>query len=158
MYLNELDQFVKHGLRCRYYMRYTDDFVLLDNSKEKLAGWMGEIRGFLESELKLNLNYRLIKLRPVSDGVDFVGYVVRRDYILVRRRVVNNMERKLKRFERHGFRDLDSERLEELRNSLQSYLGHFKWANSYRLREKLLKRKAVSDYFKIVGYRLVPRH
>ncbi len=118
---------------------------------------MEEIREFLESELKLTLNYRLIKLRPASDGIDFLGYIVRKDYILVRRRVINNMDRKLKYFEQYGLKGLDNEMLEGLRNSVQSYLGHFKWANSYRLRENLLKRKVISDYFKMKGYRLTPK-
>lgn len=67
---------------------------------------MGEINKFLERELRLELNPRRTRLRSASDGIDFVGYITRKDYILVRRRVVNNMERKLERFERHGFRDL----------------------------------------------------
>ena len=158
VYLNELDQFIKHRLRCRYYIRYTDDFVLLDNSRERLAKWMEKISRFLESELRLKLNPRQTKLQPVSNGIDFVGYVVRIDYILVRRRVVNNMDRKLNYFEKSDPNGLNYEMLENLRSSLQSYLGHFKWANSYRLREKLSKRKIISDYFKIRDYRLVPRY
>lgn len=27
VYLNELDQFIKHRLKCRYYLRYVDDFI-----------------------------------------------------------------------------------------------------------------------------------
>lgn len=158
VYLNELDQFVKHRLRCRYYIRYTDDFVLLDNSREKLADWMEEIRGFLESELRLRLNLRGIKLRPVSNGIDFLGYIVRRDYILVRRRVINNMNRKFKYFEQCGLKGFNFEMLEELRSSVQSYLGHFRWANSYRLRENLLKRKIIADYFRVKSYRLVRKY
>ena len=157
VYLNELDQFVKHRLKCRYYMRYADDFVLLSNSREKLYAWIEEIKMFLEQELRLELNPRRTKLRPVSDGIDFLGYIVRREYVLVRRRVVNNMDRKLKYFERHGHTGLSRETIENLRNSVQSYLGHFKWANSYRLREKLSKRVILSDYFEINGYQLVPR-
>ena len=157
VYLNELDQFVKHRLRCQCYIRYTDDFVLLDNSRERLAGWMEEISRFLESELRLKLNPHQTKLQPVSNGIDFVGYVVRRDYILVRRRVVNSMDRKLKHFEQYGLSGLNYEMLENLRSSIQSYLGHFKWADSYRLRENLSKRKVVSDYFKVADYRLVPK-
>ncbi|HLD15689.1 MAG TPA: reverse transcriptase domain-containing protein [Candidatus Nanoarchaeia archaeon] len=40
IYLNELDYFVKHHLRAKYYIRYVDDFVLLDSSLEQL-----QIRG-----------------------------------------------------------------------------------------------------------------
>src|SRR3989344_4564521 len=35
VYLNELDQFVKHKLKAKYYIRYVDDFLILHNSKEK---------------------------------------------------------------------------------------------------------------------------
>lgn len=158
VYLNELDQFVKHNLRCHYYARYTDDFVLLNSSSERLAGWMEEIREFLENKLRFALNPKMIKLQPISNGIDFLGYIVRSNYILVRRRVINNMDRKLKYFERRGLTGWDYETLEEMRSSVQSYLGHFKWANSYRLRENLLKRKVISDYFKVNGYRLERRY
>jgi retron-type reverse transcriptase len=36
VYLDELDQFVKHKLRARHYVRYVDDFVLLDESPQQL--------------------------------------------------------------------------------------------------------------------------
>jgi len=157
VYLDVLDQFVKHRLKCRYYVRYTDDFVLLNTSVEKLRFWQEKIKEFLESELKLELNARRTKLQQVSNGIDFLGYIVRKDYVLVRRRVVNNMDRKLKYFERHGHTGLSKETIEHLRASVQSYLGHFKWANSYRLREKISKRKIIADFFKINEYKLVPK-
>jgi len=168
VYLNELDQFIKHNLRCRYYLRYTDDFVLLDSSKERLLSWMEEIGQFLEDRLRLELNSKRIKLQPVSNGVDFLGYIIRRDYILVRKRVVNNMNTRLRYFEdcrtARGriyptpTKGLDYKMLEGLRSSLQSYLGHFRWANSYRLREGLLKRKIVGDYFRARNNRLVRKY
>ena len=158
VYLNELDQFVKHTLRCRYYIRYADDFVLLDSSRERLISWMEEIGKFLQERLRLDINPNKTKLQPVSNGIDFLGYIVKRDYILVRRRVVNNMNTRLKYFEGCRVRGLDYEMAEELRGSLQSYLGHFRWANNYRLRESLLKRKIISDYFKLDGYRLVRKY
>lgn len=158
VYLNELDQFVKHNLRCRYYLRYADDFVLLNSSRERLASWMEEIRKFLGSQLGLGLNPKMIKLQPVSNGIDFLGYVVRSNYILVRRRVINNMDTKLRYFECCRHNGLDYEMLEDLRSSVQSYLGHFNWANSYRLRENLLKRKIISDYFRVNGHRLARRY
>jgi len=41
IYLNELDYFVKHKLKVKYYIRYVDDFVLLGSSREKLLSWGG---------------------------------------------------------------------------------------------------------------------
>lgn len=158
VYLNELDQFVKHNLRCRYYVRYADDFIFLDSSRGKLISWRGEIEEFLENRLGLRLNPKRTKLQPLSNGIDFLGYILRRDYILVRRRVVNNMNTMLRYFENCRVKGLDYKMLEGLRSSLQSYLGHFRWANSYRLRENLLKRKVVEDYFKLDKSRLVRRY
>ena len=37
VYLNALDQFVKHELKCRWYLRYCDDFVLVAESAAQLA-------------------------------------------------------------------------------------------------------------------------
>jgi hypothetical protein len=69
VYLNGLDQFVKHRLRCRHYIRYCDDFVLLSPDRDELLSWRGLIEGYLRDALALELNPRE-RLRPVSDGVD----------------------------------------------------------------------------------------
>jgi RNA-directed DNA polymerase len=98
MYLNKLDQFVKRQLQCRYYIRYCDDMVLVDPSPDRLAAWRQEIEGFLWDKLLLNPNPQQDRLRPVSSGIDFLGYIVRRRYVLVRRRVVNHLKEKLEWF------------------------------------------------------------
>jgi hypothetical protein len=98
VYLNGLDQFVKHALRCRHYLCYFDDFVLLSEDPEQLREWRAAIAGYLDQALALELNPRQ-RLRPLSDGVDFLGYIVRRDYRLVRRRVVNTLRARLLAFE-----------------------------------------------------------
>jgi len=94
VYLNGLDQFVKHELRCRHYLRYCDDFVLLGESPEQLEDWRGRIEIYLRDALSLELNPRQ-RLAPVANGVDFLGYIVRRDYLLVRRRVVGHLRERL---------------------------------------------------------------
>jgi len=95
VYLNSLDQFVKHRLKCHYYLRYCDDFVLLSRDREELLEWRDRIREYLQEKLCLELNDKRQRLRPVTNGVDFLGYIVRKDYLLVRRRVVNNLRAKL---------------------------------------------------------------
>ena len=89
IYLNELDQFVKHRLKAKFYIRYVDDFILLANEREQLLGWMREIEEFLKIRLNLRLHPKRRKLQPISNGIDFLGYIVRQNYILVRRRVIN---------------------------------------------------------------------
>ncbi len=141
VYLNALDQFAKHELKCRWYLRYCDDFVLLAHSHEQLLDWRERIREFLADRLMLELNDARERLRPVADGVDFLGYIVRPFHLLVRRRVVGHLREKLARAERSLVCEVtalttwrfDRERLDALHATLASYLGHFRWAAHRRL-------------------------
>lgn len=145
VYLNALDQFVKHELKCRHYLRYCDDCVLLGKDPQQLIAWRDRIAQFLEDRLQLQLNARQW-LRPVSDGVDFLGYIVRPHHLLVRRRVVGHWRERLQRFKsalvEHGaglttYR-YDEGALSALQSTLASYLGHVQHAASYRLIVRIL--------------------
>jgi len=145
VYMNELDQFVKHSLKAEYYIRYVDDLVLLSDNFDTLIKWRQDIERFLAEKLSLGLHPKRRKLQPISNGIDFLGYITRRDYILVRCRVINNLKSRLRRFER-----LNSPNLTKvLRECLQSYFGHFKWANTYRLMKRLEKKKIIADNVQI---------
>ena len=124
LYLNELDQFVKHSLKCRYYIRYTDDFLILHQDERQLERWMNEIVVFLREKLDLKLNINKTTIRPISNGIDYLGYIVRPFYILVRRRVINNLKAKIY----NGTLN---------KASYMSYLGHLKHANAYRLQRQI---------------------
>ena len=95
VYLNELDQFIKHVLKIKYYVRYVDDFVIMHEDKEQLRVWLSEIRKFLAEKLKVTLKNE-VKVAPLGNGINFLGYVQHIFYRLVRRRVVNNFRNKLK--------------------------------------------------------------
>lgn len=133
VYLNELDQFIKHQLKVRYYLRYVDDFVILSTDREELVRLRDKIEFFLSENLKLRLHPTRRKLLPASNGIDFLGYIIRYNYILVRRRVINNLKQKLREFKLSRTKDFA-----KLQATIASYLGHFKWANSYRLAKNLL--------------------
>ena len=86
--LDALDQHVKHRLRGRYYVRYVDDFILLDESPQRLRAAHDDIEAFLPARLKLRLNPRKTVLQPVARGVDFVGQVVKPWARTLRRRTL----------------------------------------------------------------------
>ncbi len=145
VYLDALDQLVKHELKARYYVRYCDDVVLLSEDRGELEAWEQNIEAFVEGELRLRLNQRR-KLRPVADGIDFLGYVVRPDYMLVRRRVVTALRERLEavdaRLRAMGMtRHADGREvfvwhwplIEKVEQWLNSYLGHFERASTRRL-------------------------
>lgn len=156
VYLNELDQFVKHRLKCSHYVRYCDDFILLDNSKQRLEYFRGEIEQFLADKLLLKLNPRYHAVLPVSNGINYLGYIVHRNYRLVRKRVVSNLNEKLTellaKLCQLGIDGIwrinyNYPQLEQLRAVLASYLGHFKHANSYRLVDSTFKHFSELAYF-----------
>lgn len=141
IYLNALDQFVKHELKCRWYLRYCDDFVLLVRSRQELEAWRERIRRFLAERLDLQLNDARERLRTVDEGVDFLGYIVRPFHLLVRRRVVGHLREQLALAERAlvvttgavtTYR-FDADALRALQSRLASYLGHFRPAACRRL-------------------------
>ena len=75
IYLNELDQFVKHVLRIRCYLRYCDDFVLLHDDRSTLVDALSKIQRFVFERLGLEIHPRKILLERYSQGVDFLGFV-----------------------------------------------------------------------------------
>ncbi|NLY15371.1 MAG: RNA-directed DNA polymerase [Gammaproteobacteria bacterium] len=144
VYLNELDQFVKHQLGARHYVRYVDDFVLLHECPQQLVQWRTQIATFLHNRLQLSLRDAGI-LAPVSQGIDFLGYVLRPHYMLVRRRVVANLHDKLHAMHaqlRHKDNSLrcSPAQADALFAMLASYWGHFSHAKSQPLRTGLLGR------------------
>ena len=76
VYLNALDQFAKHRLGAKHYIRYVDDFVFLHESPQQLSAWLAEVEAFLPS-LGAKLNPKKTILQPVDRGVDFVGHVIK---------------------------------------------------------------------------------
>lgn len=95
VYLNELDQFLKHELKAKHYIRYVDDFLILHRNKEVLNEWRSDIDRFLRERLELLLHPRKQTIFPVRHGIDFLGYVVWQDHVLVRKRVVRALKNKL---------------------------------------------------------------
>jgi retron-type reverse transcriptase len=76
VYLDALDQFAKHTLRAKHYIRYVDDFVFLHESPQQLNQWLAEVEAFLP-RLGAKLNPTKTILQPVDRGVDFVGHVIK---------------------------------------------------------------------------------
>lgn len=124
IYLNELDQFVKHSLRVKNYARYTDDFVIVANERHCLEELLPKIRQFLAERLALTLHPHKVSILRASRGVDFLGYVLRPHHRLLRARTRRRIFGKLRRGQ-------------ITEQSLQSYLGVLAHANAYRLSEEL---------------------
>ncbi len=139
VYMNSFDNFVKRELKVKSYIRYVDDFVLFDTSEKKLENLKIKIENYLKSNLALELRDDA-KLRSFSDGLDFLGYIIRPNYILVRQRVVNNFKYKKAKFYEYyesdgGDKDLKT--ILKYNETVASFHAHIKHANSYNLKRKV---------------------
>lgn len=135
IYLNELDQFVKHKLKIKYYVRYADDFCFLSDDRGYILSLIEPVREFLKNELDLDLHPKKIILRKLRSGVDFLGYIIFPDYILPRtstkRRLIKKIKGKIKQYKAGEITE------ESLRQTIQSYMGYLSHAKAYKLKEEL---------------------
>jgi len=138
LYLNELDQFSKRKLRSRYYLRYVDDFILLDIDKEKLKYAKNKIDDFIRGKLKLELNANKIRLQFLAKGIDFLGYFSKLNYILVRQRVVKRLKNNLFKINSADVKILNKKMfLKRNLAMINSYYGHFCHGQSFNLRKNI---------------------
>jgi len=136
IYLNELDQFIKHRLKVRHYVRYVDDFIILAKDKEYLHEICQKLRNFLGNELYLKLEARKTHINKISFGVDFAGYVAFKRHTRVRSRNYRRFMKNLR--ERIWLYKTGRLPAEKLYASFVSYLGHLGHTNSERLKENVL--------------------
>jgi RNA-directed DNA polymerase len=93
--LDSLDQYCKHKLQARHYIRYVDDFILLHESPEWLNAAKTYIEAWLPSHLGLHINPVKTILQPIDRGVDFVGQVIKPWQRITRRRTFNQALRRV---------------------------------------------------------------
>ena len=131
IYLNELDYFVKHKLKAKYYIRYVDDFIILHKSKKQLEQQKQKIDNFLKTKLNLELHPQKSRILSLSRGIDFIGF---RNYYhtrLLRKRNIGNIKRKIDLINKE---ELIQQKFIEIYQGWQAYA---KWANTHKLKKKL---------------------
>jgi RNA-directed DNA polymerase len=125
VYMNKCDQFVKHKIKAKYYIRYADDFVILSENKEWLLSILPRIQDFLEEKLKLHLHPNKISITNLALGLDLLGWVHFTDHKVLRTVTKKRM-----------FKNIEiSEGKEEV---VQSYIGLLSHGNTKKLRNKLI--------------------
>jgi retron-type reverse transcriptase len=135
IYMNEFDQFAKHKLKAKYYIRYADDVVFLSEDKYLLKKQIELIREFLFKRLKLELHPDKIYLKTLSSGVDFLGMVNFPKHRILRTATKRRMFRKLGKKREYLLDNLISE--ESFNQSLQSYLGILKHCNGHKIAQNI---------------------
>ncbi len=134
IYLNELDQYAKHNLKCKYYFRYMDDIVILSENKQDAQDILNKITIFLKENLSLTLNSKTKIFKDIQ-GVNFCGYKINENRLKIRNTSKYRMKRKLKRYTRELKEGKIT--LPEIQRSIAGWLGYAKHADSYRLRKSM---------------------
>ncbi len=136
IYLNELDQFIKHKLKAKHYIRYCDDFLILSCDKIFLADLISPIENFLAKELELHLHPEKITIKKFKQGVDFLGYVTLPYYKVLRTRTKKRMFRKIEQKRKQLEKGIINQKA--FNYSFQSYLGILSHCYSYKIKKELV--------------------
>ncbi len=129
IYMNEFDQFVKHRLKAKYYIRYADDFAVVSHDRAYLERVLPLMQDFLRDKLKLFMHPNKISISTVASGVDFLGWVHFPNHRVLRtatkRRMMNGIKAKQGKEE-----------------TVQSYLGLLSHGNSWKLQQQVKAKTA----------------
>lgn len=162
VYLNEIDQFIKHTLKCHYYFRYMDDLLILHKSKKQLFKWQNKISQFVNNKLLLELHPKKKILQNIDKGINFCGYIVKPKNTLIRRRTVKKLKNKLWQFNQKILNSFDRNNISRAEDlifydrfsvsenfskdfqyifaCINSTYGFLKHADCYSLRQSLYRK------------------
>ena len=138
IYLNELDYFVKHKLKAKHYIRYVDDFMLLNPTKQILEEWKNQINGFLKNNLKLDLHPEKSKVMALQSGTKFLGFRVFYKYKLLKKSNIRRMKHRINDFIEMYMNGL-TDKIEIL-DSIDGWEAYAMHANTYKMRKQMNKK------------------
>lgn len=147
VYLNELDQFVKHKLKFHHYIRYMDDFLFLSGNKKFLWETKRKVEEFLGKKLKLSFHPKKANIFPVKNGIDFLGYrIFYPAPVKLRKGTVIRFMKKFRKKEEKYRSWILVEANRSIFQSLQSFRGFAKHGDSFALLQSLKIPNLIQKY------------
>jgi len=136
-YLHPLDLFIKRELGCRGYLRYVDDMALFADDKRQLWDWKQAVVERLAG-LRLIVHAGSAQVAPVAAGIPWLGFVVYPTHRRLKsRKAVEATRRLSNRFDAWQRGEIN---FAEFDASVQGWINHVRYADSWGLREHVLKR------------------
>ena len=134
IYLNELDQYIKHSLRVKYVFRYLDDIVILAKEKSDAKLILRKIEKFLKENLELELNSKT-QIFKSKQGVNFCGFKINEYRLKIRDKGKRKLKKKIKKLKY----EIRNEKLtsKEAKTYLCGHIGYIRMANVDNLTRKL---------------------
>jgi len=140
-YLDSFDHFVKRELRCKAYLRYVDDSLLFSDDKRQLWAWR-EATIERMANRRLTIHEERAQVRPVTEGIPFLGFVVFRHRRRLKRRKGIAYGRRLRALaEQYADGEIS---LEQVTASVQGWVNHARYGDTLALREALLGSAIIS--------------
>ena len=130
VYLDGLDKFIKHVLKCRWYVRYVDDGVLLSHDRIQLIEWRDRIDEWLNVNRRLSLSPSKTKIKPASAGINFVGSYILPFRVYPRQMTTDRALDAARNLHKNPFENT-------CLAAVNSYLGMMRNNNSFKLRSKI---------------------
>ena len=166
IYMDKLDQFVKHELKIPGYVRYADDFILIHHDREFLVSCLNKIKDFLREQLHLEVHPQKIVLKTYASGIDYLGYVCFPHHKVLRTKTKTRMFQRIseKNFSSYNgilqhceSLNLQSELLEtidkkdpKLRKTKRALFLNKKLAVATKKRRKRMQKIVMSSLFSLV--------
>ena len=134
IYLNEVDQYIKHKLKVKYYCRYLDDSIVIVRTKKEAKEILEKIRKYLKENLELELNKKT-QIFKNKQGVNFCGYKINEYRMKLRDKGKRKLKKKVKKLKE----EIQKENLtsKQAKKYLAGHLGYIKYANNYNLLNKI---------------------
>ena len=134
IYLNEIDQYIKHELNIKYYCRYLDDSVAIVKTKKEAKQALIEIEKFLKENLGLELNKKT-QIFKSKQGVNFCGYKINEYRMKIRDKGKRKLKKKIKYLKNQIYNGNITSK--EAHKYLAGHFGYIDIANVKNLIEKL---------------------
>jgi len=135
IYLNELDKYVKHRLKIKYYIRYVDDFVIFHSDKNRLEKYKEDINQFLRKRLNIELHPNKSKIIRLKCRLNFLGFRVFYHHKLLKEQNLRKMRKKFRILkEQYNTNKTDYDVIYDF---FEGWFAYAKHTNSYKLRKKL---------------------
>ncbi len=139
-YLDPFDHFVKRELRCKAYLRYVDDSLLFSDDKRQLWAWREAIIERMARQ-RLTIHEERAQVRPVSEGIPFLGFVVFRHRRRLKRRKGIAYHRRLRALaEQYADGEIT---LEQVTASVQGWVNHARYGDTWGLRKAMLNNALI---------------
>ncbi len=138
VYLDELDKFVKHKLRIKYYIRYVDDFVILHQSRKMLYKYKEKINHFLRDKIDLKLHPEKSQVLKLEKGIGFLGFRVFYHHKILVKKNMRKFENKIQKMKRlYQDNKIDREKVIE---KYEGWIAYASNANTYKYRRHMTNK------------------